>query len=246
MRRTLFILALVLLTSASVFAQAANEDTSSFVASTAWTASYADLAGVDDITVIAPASLRHPPEYELTPGDIAVIQNADYFVSAGYERMMSAIQEGIPSENRTDIHISTGNSIENVTAQADLIASYTGTQVRYDSYVQLVENARAQVEDRGLNELRVYCQNMLTPLAQDLGLNIADTFQGDLSASQIEAVANGSYDLVIDNYHSPSSAPLEDFGTPVIMWRNFPAETGRGALEAMVSDNISALLELDY
>ena len=75
---------LSLLMAGGLYAQAAGEDTSSFVASTTWTAAFADLAGVDEITVIAPATLRHPPEYELVPSDIVTIQNARFFVSAGY------------------------------------------------------------------------------------------------------------------------------------------------------------------
>lgn len=244
MRRiTAFLIAA--LCAACLFAQAAGEQSSSFVASTTWTASYADLAGVDDITVIAPSTLRHPPEYELVPSDIVTIQNADFFVSAGYERMMTTIQEGIPSEDRVDIHISTGNSLDNVITQAELIASYTGTTPRYEDYAALIEDARSQVAQLGLGELRVFCQGMLSSPAQDIGLNVTGTFSGELTPSQIEAVAAGEYDLVIDNYHNPSSAVLEDVAPcPIIMWRNFPTEEGRGALVDMVGQNIRSLVEL--
>ena len=141
MKRTLIVIMLSLLMAEGLYAQAAGEDTSSFVASTTWTAAFADLAGVDDITVIAPATLRHPPEYELVPSDIVTIQNARFFVSAGYERMMSTIQEGIPSDDRVDIHITTENDRRNVALMADLIASYTGTDVRYEDYVEIRTSA---------------------------------------------------------------------------------------------------------
>lgn len=242
MRKTAIAVLVILALCPVLFAQAASEETVSFVASTSWTASYADLAGVDDIRVIAPASLRHPPEYELVPSDIVAIQNADYFVSAGYERMMAAIQEGIPSDHRTDIHISTGNTVENITAQADLIASYTGTEVRYQDYVDMIEEARSTVQELGLDSLNVFCQNMLAPLALDIGLNVSATFQGELSASQIEEAVNADYDLIIDNYHSPSAAPLDGLvDCPVIVWRNFPETVGRGALESMVRQNLDTL-----
>lgn len=241
-RRFCSVLVVLCVLLSSLFAQAAGEETASFVASTSWTASYADLAGVDDILVIAPATLRHPPEYELVPSDIAAIQNADFFVSAGYERMMQTIREGIPSDSRTDISISTGNSVDNIIAQADYIASFTGTEVRYQSYVDMIEEARAKVADLGLDQASVYIQTMLVQLAEDIGLNVAGTFQGQLSASQIQSAVDAGYDIIIDNFHNPSCAPLEGLvSCPIISWRNFPETTGRGALEAMVRENLEIL-----
>lgn len=243
--RKILVSLLVLVLPSFIFAQAASEQSSGFVASTSWTASYAYLAGVDDITVIAPSSLRHPPEYELTASDIVTVQNADFFVSAGYERMMSTIQESIESDRRTDIHISTGNSRQNIAEQAEYIASFTGTTPRYDDYVDMVDSYITRIDEEGIDEVSVYCQAMLLPLAQDLGLNITGTFQGQLTASQIEAVMNGTYDVIIDNYHSPSMSALEgQCGTPVIQWRNFPETATPDALETMVRQNVESLLEL--
>ena len=47
MRKTAIAVLVVLALCPVLFAQAASEETASFVASTSWTASYADLAGVD-------------------------------------------------------------------------------------------------------------------------------------------------------------------------------------------------------
>ena len=183
MKRTLIFIMLSLLMAGGLYAQAAGEDTSSFVASTTWTAAFADLAGVDEITVIAPATLRHPPEYELVPSDIVTIQNARFFVSAG--------------------------------------------------------------EELGLDGLRVWCQGMLTPMAEDLGLDVVATFSGELTPSQIEEASSGAYDLILDNYHNPSTSPLEGVvDCPIVTWRNFPETAGRGALEDMMRANIDAVLEL--
>lgn len=245
MKRTLIVIMLALLMAGGLYAQAAGEDTSSFVASTTWTAAFADLAGVDEITVIAPATLRHPPEYELVPSDIVTIQNARFFVSAGYERMMSTIQEGIPSDERVDIHITTENDRRNVALMADLIASYTGTDVRYEDYVEMMDEAALRIEELGLDGLRVWCQGMLTPMAEDLGLDVVATFSGELTPSQIEEASSGAYDLILDNYHNPSTSPLEGVvDCPIVTWRNFPETSGRGALEDMMRANIDAVLEL--
>lgn len=244
--KKLLCVSLALLLSAGLFARAARDETPSLVASTSWTAAFADLAGVDDLIAIAPASLSHPPEYELVPSDIVAIQSAKYFVYAGYERMMNTISEGIASKDRLDIKINTGNDRANVIEQAELIASITGTAPRYESYVAMLDAAEASAAELGLGSLRVLCHAMQVPLAEDLGLNVVATFGGnEVTASQIEAAAGTAYDLIIDNVHNPISGPLAEVSSAkVVVWRNFPEAVERGALEKTVRANIEALLEL--
>ena len=248
MKKFFILMTAVLASSLSwLSAQASMESTAhTAVASTSWTAAFADLAGVDDIAVIAPSELRHPPEYELTPSDIIEIQNATFFIYAGYERMMTTIQEGIPSVDRVDIAITTENDRQTVIEMAELIASYTGTTPRYEGYVETVNEGRRMVEELFLDDLEVCCHTMQVPLAEDLGLNIVATFGGnELSAGQIQEAAESDYDLIIDNYHNPVAAPLAEVsGARLVIWRNFPPASGRNALQEMVKDNIDALSEL--
>ena len=56
------------------------------VASTSWTAAFARAAGATDIVTIAPMELRHPPEYEIKPSDLAAVAAARFLVHSGYER----------------------------------------------------------------------------------------------------------------------------------------------------------------
>ena len=248
MKKFFILMTAVLASSLSgLSAQASMESTAhTTVASTSWTAAFADLAGVDDIAVIAPSELRHPPEYELTPSDIIEIQNATFFIYAGYERMMTTIQEGIPSADRVDIAITTENDRQTVIEMAERIASYTGTAPRYEGYVETVNEGRRMVEELSLDELEVCCHTMQVPLAEDLGLNIVATFGGnELSAGQIQEAAESDYDLIIDNFHNPIASPLAEVSdAELVIWRNFPETSGRNALENMVRENIRALSEL--
>jgi len=85
MKKLLTVLSLLLL-CATLFAEGAPEQLSmssasrtvSVIASTSWTAAFADLGGADMVEVIAPASLIHPPEYEITVSDVVKIDKADY------------------------------------------------------------------------------------------------------------------------------------------------------------------------
>lgn len=98
MKKVFVVLIVVFLTCAVSFAQALNEtsetkasetkegqDTkksSNYVASTSWVAAIAELAGIDDVVTIAPANLKHPPEYEITADDMVSVINATLFMHA--------------------------------------------------------------------------------------------------------------------------------------------------------------------
>lgn len=251
-------LLLFLTLSLGLFAEGTGERTAvssaskplSVVASTTWTAAFADLGGADNIQIIAPASLVHPPEYEITVSDVLKIGSADYFVYAGYERMMQSMGDSIKKTGTEMVLINTDNSIENVTKQAAIIASllheqYYSSDRVYD-YVETIQKGKEAVAKKGLDGLKVYCHAMQVFLAKDLGLQVGGTFgPGPLTASQIAEVAKGGYDLIIDNIHNPIASPLLEVSpkTKLVVWRNFPETVERGILQKMVQANIDALLK---
>ncbi|MBI9095751.1 MAG: ABC transporter substrate-binding protein [Sphaerochaeta sp.] len=257
MKKLLAVLTLSIL-SVALFAEGAPEQLSmasasmavSVIASTSWTAAFADLGGAEKVQVIAPASLIHPPEYEITISDVVKIDKADHFIYAGYERMMKSMGDAIGKTNTDLIQITTDNSIENVKKQASLIASELKSQYssedRVHDYVQTVENGKLSVAKIGLDKQKVYCHAMQVYLAKDLGLQVSGTFgPGPLTATQIAEVAKGGYDLIIDNVHNPIASPLMEVSpkAKLVIWRNFPETVERASLQKMVQENIDALLK---
>jgi len=251
-------IALLLVIGVSLFAQGVPEEVAAsaasrpalIVASTSWTAAFADLAGLDDVPFIAPANLIHPPEYEIVVSDVLKINHADYFIYAGYERMMQSMGSSIKKEAASLLKINTNNSIENVSEQAGIIASLMGTQdesqKRVAHYRQTIKAGAEKVRQEELDQLKVYCHAMQAFLAKDLGLSIAGTFgPGPVTAAQIAEVAKGGYDLIIDNIHNPIAKPFMEVSpaTKLVVWRNFPERGGRNSLNEMVKANIEQLFE---
>lgn len=68
------------------------------------------------------------PEYEITVGDVQKINNAEYFLYAGYEVMMKSMGTTIKKDESALIHIQTNNSIENVRTQSAKLAAIFGTE----------------------------------------------------------------------------------------------------------------------
>ncbi|MCR4580794.1 MAG: ABC transporter substrate-binding protein [Treponema sp.] len=228
----------------------AKEETGPVItASTSWSAAFADIAGIDQVTAIAPANLRHPPEYEITVLDIVKIQDSDIFIFAGFERMMKTLATALSSELENpkpmQVKITLDNSIETVSRETRKIAEITHTEAenekRLAEYVKVIENAKKKYEGK---KIRVLCNKNQIYLAKDLGFEVAAIFgPGPVTSEQILDAQENKYDMIIDNVHNPVGAPLVEVSpdSKYIIWRNFPEKIERGALTKVVKANIDAL-----
>ena len=216
------------------------------IASTSWTAAFADLAGIDNATPIAPATLRHPPEYEITVSDIQKISESDFFIYAGFERMMKTL--GKTCGKTQMIQIALNNSLATIEESSQKIAEACGTMEernkRLAEYKDFLQNARAELKQKGLTKAKVIVNKNQIYLAQDLGLDIIAVFgPGEVTASQIQNAKNSSCDFIIDNVHNPVGSPLAEASptSKYILWRNFPETTEHNALLHTIQGNVDAL-----
>lgn len=216
------------------------------IASTSWTAAFADLAGVDVVSAVAPASLRHPPEYEVTISDIEKINKADVFVYAGFERMMKTLGDSVG--NATMVKIVCDNSIATVLQSSSAIATVCGTQsenqIRVAKYVSAIDEAAKKIEAAGLKGAKVLCNRNQIYLAKDLGFDVSATFgPGPVTAEQIADAKSGNYAFIIDNVHNPVAQPLVEVApnSKHLVWRNFPERIEQDALLNVVLENINMI-----
>lgn len=244
---------IVLFLAISVFAYGKKDNISTVnkeqivLASTSWTAAFADLAGVDNVKSIAPTSLRHPPEYEVTVSDIEKISSSNIFIYAGFERMMKTLGDAVG--NTIMLKIKCDNSIETVEESAGVISAVTGTQeesvIRVTKYIKAIEKGKTLVEKRGLKNKKILCNKNQIYLAKDLGLNVSATFgPGPVTSAQIADAKTGNYDLIIDNVHNPVGMPLVEVSpnSKYIIWRNFPEVIERDALLHVIEKNIDSII----
>ena len=219
-----------------------------YVASTSWVAAIADLAGIEDIITIAPAELTHPPEYEITADDIAKISKSDLFLYAGYEKMMDVIKNSLELPESKFLKVRTQNKTDVLEVDVMSISAISGTEetgaANIAAYKSMVESARSEIRAKGLDRIPAYVNANQTPLAQDLGLYVADTFgPGPLTAGQIESIAKSKYPLIIDNIHNPVIKNIGSIApeSHVVVWRNFPERLENGMLMKLVRENIEKL-----
>lgn len=224
-----------------------------YVASTGWVAAIAELAGLDDVVCIAPANLKHPPEYEITAEDMVTVIKADLIMSAGYERMMSTINAAAEVDPAKVVKVKTTNTLENLTNMVTMLSEREGTQEkaaeRFTPLKELIEQARERIKAEGYDKLTVYANTNQAEFARDLGLNVVATFGASpLTAEQIADAAQNKYQLVIDNSHNPVASPVSEVSpsSVILVWTNFPDHLGNNALYEVIKGNLDMLFSVKF
>ena len=241
MKRLIPALLMVLLAAAAVEAQ-------TVVASTAWTAAFARLAGAETVVSIAPAEMTHPAEYEITPKDILRIREADFFVCAGYEVMMKALTDSGAVPETKVIRITTQNDWTTVETQVRAIATRLGTVPKAERNLAALKS----VYDAGITlfsgpdyaSKRLVVHAFQMPVIKMLGLSVAGTFgPAPLSPKEIADLSATKADIIVDNIHNPVALPLSRLlpGARYVQFLNFPGLKGTASLEDVFSFNVKAL-----
>lgn len=247
--KKLIIFVLIIFLSFQTFAKEKNK-TLKVIASTSWTAAFADLAGLDSVSVITPLNLQHPPEYEITVSDMKKIMECDIFICASFDRMMQCIGEAF--KNIEVIVIDCDNSIETVLKSSQKIAEICGTQKkrneRVKKYTSFIKNASNLLEQKNLQNAKIFINKNQRFLAKELGFDTTNLFGPDsVTASQIQTAKNENFIFIIDNIHNPVGQPLAEVSpnAKYILWRNFPQKVEKDALLHVVQENFKALENLN-
>ena len=184
----------------------------------------------------------------MTVSDIQKIAASDFFVYAGFERMMKTLGTSVGTVQM--IRIANNNSIATVTSETAKIAEKLGTEkeneARLALYVNAIREAKAEIERRGKSNAKVLCHTHQRYLAADLGFTVAAIFGAEgVTANQIADAKSGGYDIIIDNVHNPVGSPLAEVAPKAVyvVWRNFPDKVERNALLRVVQENIAALMK---
>jgi zinc transport system substrate-binding protein len=185
------------------------------VASTSWTGAVAQAAGADEVRVLAPLELKHPPEYDYRPADIARLSEAAAIVYAGYEPFMRKLLEAAGYPESKAIIVTTTNTPDNLKQQARLLAEKLGTLKKEAAWEIRFEKVTAEILKKAAvknaAKIKVLVQQHQQPFVKWLGYNIAGVYGAEeLSPAKVMEYANLKPDLVIDNYHNPQGKPIAE------------------------------------
>lgn len=217
------------------------------VASTSWTAAFAVAAGADNVAVLAPLELQHPPEYELKPGDIIRVQEAGIVVYAGYERFAQKLAETAGGGKVQAIKINTVNTPPVIKEETRKLAGALGTQDRQAKWEAEFDKLAAEVQQSVQGRLgakKVVVNKMIRPFVEWLGFEVVGEFgPGEPSPQLIAEMVSRRPDMVVDVYHTQVGKPAaEGAKVPYAALLNFPGKDGTKTLEDVFRYNQDVLL----
>jgi zinc transport system substrate-binding protein len=183
------------------------------VASTSLTAAFARAAGVTDIKVLTPPDVKHPPEYELRPSDLAKLDGAAAVVFAGYERMVQRLAETSKGKSIAMIQVDTTTSPENVIAQARKIAAAIHTEKEEQTWEKTFQDKLSTLKTK----LAPYAGKKAIvhlhaqPFVKWAGLAVVQVFMpGEQSVKAVTDAIAKQPDIVVDILHMPVARTIAD------------------------------------
>jgi zinc transport system substrate-binding protein len=96
------------------------------VASTSWVGALAKAAGATDITVVAPANVQHPPDYDPKPSDLAAVAGADYILYAEFDGFAAKLKDAAGGSGKL-VPVLLENTPGKITSEVTRLADMFGT-----------------------------------------------------------------------------------------------------------------------
>jgi hypothetical protein len=219
------------------------------IASTSWVAAIASCAGAENVRVLAPSDLRHPPEYELKPSDLNAAGRASLIIYAGWEMFARKLAETAGSAGVRTLQIAVTGDPEEIKAEAKKIAELLGTTEKYEAWVVGFDSYLESIRTRILGayiDKRIVVNRMQTPFMKWAGFEIAGEYgPAEPSPALILSLVNTKPVMVIDNYHSPVGRPIAEAAqVPCIELLNFPGKDGTKTIEDVFRYNTNMLVKV--
>ena len=239
------VLLLSVLVLPAVFAGGAGEAPPKVIATTTWTAAFVNAAGYEgDVHILAPSELRHPPEYELKPSDIAAVSEAETIVFAGYERMVGRIKEAVENTDARMLQITTDYSLQVLEKSISDVGKALGTEAAAENKVtgmrKFYSDWKNEISGAGAAGAEVICHFFQKPLAKELGFRIIGVFgPAPLEASELNKLDGKRPDFIIDNWHNDVGKPLLEImpDVPAAVFINFPGHSDTQTLTDVLHYN---------
>jgi ABC-type metal ion transport system, periplasmic component/surface adhesin len=218
------------------------------IATSSWTAAYAEVAGAENVTVLAPFEMEHPSEYELRPVDISKLMNADVIIYAGYEVMTERLKKGLDIPQDRLLLVNTDYSYAAIEKSIMDIASRLGTEnVARENLLDIrhaLDEGLKTVSEKNIAKYPIIAHRFQSSLVRELGLVPVVVFgPASPEASAIANISKIQAPLIIDNIHNPVGQPFKEVSTDArhIQLLNFPGMKGTKTITDVIRYNVTQI-----
>ncbi|MDR0910775.1 MAG: ABC transporter substrate-binding protein [Spirochaetaceae bacterium] len=239
---------LLLLALLAIAAQLSAEQL--VVVSTTWVGAIARAGGATNIRVLAPAEMKHPAEYEMSPQDILAAGKAALIIYSGWEGFAERLAETAGEGKIKTLTVECTNSPAILVREARKVAAALGTEAACEkwaaSFNTFVAGLKKKVNAVYPEGSLAAIQRMQSPVAEWTGWELLEQYgPGEPSPALLLKIINAKPAIIIDNWHGPSGAGLAESlpGAKYFQFINFPGKDGTKTLEDVFQYNADLLLE---
>ncbi len=198
------------------------------VATSSWEAAYAQAAGATDITVIVPPAIKHAPDYDPKPSDLAAVSHADYILYAPFEGFATKIKDAAGSSAKV-VSLNLDNSRDNVVKEVQRLGDMFGTRTAADTWIQSFGSRYDQLATqikaawRNGRPPKVVSQTFMGFAAQLSGAQVLGTYGPDqVTAKQVADLSASKPDLVFANEEMDTGTVLPGAPAKQLDLTNYP------------------------
>ncbi|GAA1913534.1 ABC transporter substrate-binding protein [Streptantibioticus ferralitis] len=200
------------------------------VATSTWEAALAKAAGAGTVKYIVPASIRHAPDYDLKPSDLAAVAGADYVLYAPFEPFAARIKDAAGSKAKL-VDVNLDNDPATTSAEVTKLGKLFGTErdatkwntgftARWQALAQQVKSTWP-----GGKPPVVVAQAFTTWAAKLAGAQLAGTYgPNQVTPAQLSQLSAKKPQFVLDNENMSTGTVLPGSGARQLNIVNYPGE----------------------
>lgn len=200
------------------------------VVSTSWVGAIAKLAGATDITVVAPSSAQHPPDYDPKASDLAAVAGADYVLIAGFEGFAERMKDAAGSDAKVET-VTPDYDPAKVKAEVDKLAKLWGTTAEatanVEAYTSDYEAAATDLQaTTKAKPETIVAQAFVAGWTAFAGFTPAGVYGPEpTTASKVAELTALNPTLVFENSHMGGGAEIaSSSGAQLVNLVNFPGD----------------------
>lgn len=195
------------------------------VASTTWAGAFAKAAGAENVTVVAPASVPHPPDYDPKPSDLAAVASADYVLYAPFDSFAPRLRDAAGGDAEA-VEVNLENTPAAIRSEVTRLGELFGTSARATQWLTTFDQRYAELSAQARTAVPQPAPTAVSHLfmgywAEFAGLSVAGTFGPEPvtpgKLAELTALAPG---VVLANSHLPNTPDIP--GATIVDLINFP------------------------
>ncbi|GGJ83004.1 hypothetical protein GCM10010123_10810 [Pilimelia anulata] len=182
------------------------------VASTSWVGALAKAAGAAEVTLIAPANVQHPPDYDPKPSDLAAVNGARYVLYAEFDGFAAKIREAAGGGAKLE-PVKLENTPAAIRAEVTRLGALFGTADRASAWLSTFDSDHASISTAlrariGTPAPPAVAHVFMAYWAEFAGLPVVGTYGPQpVTASQLAALSAKKPKLVLGNGHLAGADP---------------------------------------